>query len=122
MRKQRIVLYILPGLFVSVFAALAFAGNYFFEYSLTPRRGERAPGVPESKYKAGAAQPRENSYNWLDASAHDIWIESADGLRLRAHRVDADGSRYAILAHGYTANGRSMATFVNDSMKWGSPY
>ena len=25
--------------------------------------------------------------------------------------MDADGNRYAILAHGYTANGRSMTIF-----------
>ena len=66
------MLYILLGLFVFVFAALAFAGNYFFEYSLTPRREERAPGVPESEFKAAAAQTRENAYDWLNASAHDI--------------------------------------------------
>ena len=57
------------------------------------------------------AQPRENVYSWLDASAYDIWIKSDDGFRLRAHRVDTDGGRYAILAHGYTATGRSMAAF-----------
>jgi flagellar basal body-associated protein FliL len=93
MRKKRIV-FILLGMFVFVIAALAFAGNYFFGYSLSPRREERAPGVPESELEAAAAQPRENAYDWLDTFANDTWIESADGLRLRGQRVDKAGTRF----------------------------
>ncbi|MCL2544380.1 MAG: alpha/beta hydrolase [Clostridia bacterium] len=111
MRKKRVVLFALIGLLVFL-AALAFAGNYFYTYSLIPRRGERAPGVPDAEYSSAAeAWPGQGAYEWLDASAHDVWIESADGLRLRGQRVDADTGRYAILAHGYSANGRSMAAF-----------
>jgi len=99
MRKRRIAVFVLIGVLVLVVAALAVAGNYFYSYSLAPRRGDWASGV--------------RSASWLDASAHDVWIQSRDGLRLRAHRVDTDTNtgRYAILAHGYTANGRTMADF-----------
>jgi len=111
MKKRRVALLVLIGVLV-LLAALAFAGNYFYAYSLTPRRGERAPGVPDAEYEPVAGSWADRSaHEWLDASAHDVWIESADGLRLRGRRVDADSGRYAILAHGYSANGRSMAAF-----------
>ncbi|MCL2812922.1 MAG: lysophospholipase, partial [Clostridia bacterium] len=111
MKMKRVVLFVLIGILV-LLALLAFAGNYFYAYSLTPRRGERAPGVPDAEYES-AAEPwtDRGALAWLDASAYDVWIESGDGLRLRTHRVDADTGRYTILAHGYTANGRSMAAF-----------
>jgi len=93
-------------------AGLALAGNYFYTYSLTPRRGERAPGVPQdvSEDTARAASWRSGT-EWLNGNGYDIWMESHDGLRLHAHRANQEGHLYAILAHGYTANGRSMSAF-----------
>lgn len=105
------MLFIMLGVLLVLTALLLAVGHYFYQYALTPRRGERAPGVTDEAYSRAAAQFAADDRNWTDDACYDIWITAGDGLRLRAHRADADGSRYAILAHGYTADGRSMAPF-----------
>jgi len=106
------VLFALIGVFIFVLTVLAVAGHYFYAYALTPKRGERPPGVPDEVCDTAAgALPDRLAHEWLETAAHDVWIESFDGLKLHGLRIHADTSRYAILAHGYTANGQSMASF-----------
>ncbi len=114
MRKKRAIAMMLAGLLAVLAAAFLFAGNYFYEYSLKPRRGERAPGVTDSAMGPETEEARDRRKaleGWLDGLAQDEFLQSADGLKLHALRVPAQGHHYAIAVHGYTASARSMASF-----------
>lgn len=52
--------------------------------------------------------------DWLKSMPQeDVFLQSRDGLRLRARLiVNGDGRRFAILCHGYRAHSASMAAFA----------
>lgn len=59
--------------------------------------------------------PPPNQANWVEAHGYDdVTIESADGLHLHGYYLPAaePTPRTAILAHGYTSEGRQMAGFA----------
>ncbi len=94
-------------------ALLTLAGNYFYAYALHSKNG-RAAHIQDGSVEAYSEIEEPSIWNdggWLDAHATDVYMESGDGLTLHGYRAGADGHRYAILAHGYSANARSMAWF-----------
>lgn len=102
---------ILLALLVIVLVALVLAGNFFFAFALKRPEG-RAPAVPEDV--AGSSEQTQAVWRagpWLDESSEDVFLQSHDGLRLRAHYAAQEGHKYAIVVHGYTGTGRSMASF-----------
>jgi fermentation-respiration switch protein FrsA (DUF1100 family) len=70
--------------------------RYFYQFTV----GRKAPTSWESA--------------WLDAqNVEDLWIESRDGLKLHGYYVAAPGaSAVAILAHGYSVDGRQVADWA----------
>lgn len=112
---------ILIVLLVLVLAATAFAGNYFYDFALRSRRGESAPAAPGIT-SSGAAfdmQSTEENAQWLQDNATEMTISSHDGLLLHTYWTQNEGHRYAILVHGYTANGATMVYAAKEFMERG---
>lgn len=111
-RKKKIVLAVVVVI-VLLLTAFFVAGNFFFEYALKSRRGERAPGVPQSEV-AGTSERTDavrQSQQWFADAIAEVDVESVDGLNLRGYFAANTGNRYAIVVHGYTGNAHSMAGF-----------
>ena len=110
-RKKRLII-ILSAVVVVLLVAMVFVGNFFYDFSLKSRRGERAPGV-QTDDVAGTSEEASawTERAWFDDNAQTHFITSGDGLQLAGHLVETEGNRYAIVVHGYTGNGRSMSGF-----------
>lgn len=57
---------------------------------------------------------RGDDSNWLTREAEDLYITSVDGVRLHgyyAENPDSEG-RYAIICHGYSADGAGMSYYA----------
>jgi fermentation-respiration switch protein FrsA (DUF1100 family) len=75
-------------------------------------------GLPRYFYRLVVARrpPVEREPNWLyTQTLEDLWIRAADGLRLHAYYLAAEGPECpgtAILAHGYNGDGRQLDVFA----------
>ena len=107
-----------------VFIGLLTAGSFYF-YHVAVRRSSKsflndnqdlaqifeAQGEDREEEKPLFPEAEE----WLDAQPYERWTQtSADGLKLCARYVPAakPSGKTVILAHGYSADGRSMALFA----------
>ena len=76
-------------------------GNYFYNFALNPNAKDgfgTAAGIEDNEYT-----------RWLLADSEDVYLDSFDGLKLHAYRVDGTAPhRYAILCHGYQNNARDV--------------
>jgi len=100
-KALKIALIIVAVLLVLLLAALAFAGNYFYSYALDPN----APGG----FGSAADIMDSEDTRWLLSVSRDVTLESEDGLKLHAYRVEGDGShRCAIICHGYQDRAANM--------------
>lgn len=64
---------------------------------------------------------RGEDENWLTREGEDLYITSDDGVRLHGYYVqnpDSDG-RYAIICHGYSADGAGMSGYANKFYRMG---
>lgn len=89
-------------------------GLFFFNFALNPHRkknrvfeaGHNAiPGLDEYARRRGEALA------WWESVPHEeVFLQSYDGLRLRAHIAEnpQGQDRWAILCHGYTGQGSNM--------------
>lgn len=106
-RGVRIALVVAAVLLVLAVGALAFAGNYLFNFALNPQSG----GMADS-----GEWELEGDSAWFNDSSEDRWLESHDGLRLHALYLPREGShKYAVICHGYGSipqyGGRFAARF-----------
>ena len=103
-KKIKIGLLVLVGLLV---AALAFAGNYFYNYAVVPGEKDFLSGESHSKEYLAAEK-------WLQENRQQDWqITSKDGLRLSAIYVPAENSqKTAIIAHGYMSQANTMGEYA----------
>lgn len=104
-KALKITLIALAAVIVLLLAALAFVGNYFYNFALNPN----AEGGFGS-----AAEIQDNEYTrWLLADSRDMSLTSEDGLKLHAYRVDgSQPHRYAVLCHGYQNRATGMALYA----------
>lgn len=104
-KRWRIALIIAGILLILLLGILAFAGNYFYNFALNPNAEDgfgTAAGIEDNKYT-----------RWLLADSEDVYLDSFDGLKLHAYRVDgAAPHRYAILCHGYQNNATGMSSYA----------
>ncbi len=106
-RGVRIALVVAAVLLALAAGALAFAGNYLFNFALNPQSG----GMADS-----GEWELEGDSAWFNDSSEDRWLESHDGLRLHALYLPREGShKYAVICHGYGSipqyGGRFAARF-----------
>lgn len=104
-RAGKIALIVIAAVVVLLLAALAFVGNYFYEFALDPNNENgfgSAAGIADNEYT-----------RWLLAESSDQYLESEDGLTLHAYRVEGTAEhRYAIFCHGYQNNATGMASYA----------
>lgn len=112
MLKRKRFWVIIGLVLVALVIALFVAGNYFVDFALKAGRKDQASGAPQGEVTGTSetASAREARV-WLEDNAQDVFIQSDDGLALHAYEALQTGHRYAIVVHGYTGNGRSMAGF-----------
>ena len=109
----------------TLIALLAFltAGSFFF-YGIAVKRSRKTflrgnkdleQVFDERTAEDAEKPPSAAAEDWLDAQECERWTQvSADGLKLCACYVPAaaETSKTAILAHGYSADGRTMAVIA----------
>ena len=97
----RIVGTVLLILAVIAVGALAYIGNFFFNYALNPNA--KVSFMEKAPIAWGA---------WLGSAAQDLWLESDDGLDLHALYAPVEGSHsYVILCHGYGNQAAGMQEY-----------
>lgn len=114
MSRRKKALIIASVVLVVLLVILGFVGNFFFEYALKARRNEPAPGVTADEEVVGTSDRTEAARQaraWLDEVSEEVFIQSGDGLKLHGYMAENDSNQYAIVVHGYTGNGPSMAGF-----------
>jgi len=82
-------------------AGIMLAGNYFYDYALTPKR-DRKPGRGV-RFDPGEENPDAAAWK-AEAEPKDVYIDSFDALRLHALVDDRKSDRFVICCHGYTAD------------------
>ncbi|MDR0897022.1 MAG: alpha/beta hydrolase [Oscillospiraceae bacterium] len=113
-KKKKVLMTVVISVLCLLLAALAFAGNYFYTYALTPPRGGTAPGVAsltDGEMQAAAPTIWTQGADWLADHGEDVTIESGDGLNLHGYWAANEGNDVAIVVHGYSSRSESMAAF-----------
>lgn len=97
-------------------AGLVFASLYFYDLAIKRSKKEFLRDNEDLKQPTSQPQPGEISgAKWLEGQDYQTWeITSFDGLRLVGYFLPAakTTSKTAILAHGYTSQGKHMASFA----------
>ncbi|MDR0928495.1 MAG: alpha/beta hydrolase [Oscillospiraceae bacterium] len=112
--KKKVWAIVVISVLCVLLAGLAFAGNYFYTYALTPPRGGIAPGVAsltDEEEQAAAPSIWTQGAAWLSEHGEDVTIESGDGLALHGYWAANEGHDYAIVVHGYSSRSEAMAAF-----------
>ncbi|MGN0984997.1 MAG: alpha/beta hydrolase [Candidatus Enterenecus sp.] len=96
-KKLKIAAIVLAVVLILLCGALAFAGNYLFNFAVNP---DMEGGM---LYSDGDRTPTTEAELWLDGESQDRWLTSRDGLELHALYVPqaAESHRYAVVCHGY---------------------
>lgn len=108
---------------VLIGAALAFAGNFFVNYALSPAgdggnreaglEGLPAPGSVEETIAKNAAAQKALSDAWIaDAQVREVTVTSRDGLKLAADFYPQQGHDYALVVHGYRGDRAGMLPYA----------
>ena len=110
-------------------AALAFAGNFLFDFALNPSafftmddlfQGGEVEGIgdgPAAELTPGRQAWREytaGAYKWFEADGQSVELEqrlSGEITWLHGVQFPREGHRYAILFHGYTGASWQMAPY-----------
>lgn len=96
-RALKISCIVLAVVLLLLAGGLAFVGNYFYDFALNPK-SSNAFAVPMNATGPNA--------DWLRDTAEDAYLDSADGLKLHAYRMDSaeKTNKYAVVCHGYQNN------------------
>ncbi|MDO4285691.1 MAG: alpha/beta hydrolase [Eubacteriales bacterium] len=98
---------------------LAGAANFFFQFSLKPKKKDESKDTDpsESEYLAGCRWMNEH------VMRRDVYTTSDSGLRLHGNLIPAahpDCHRYAVCVHGYGERAASMGMYAKVySENWG---
>lgn len=96
---------------VLLLGALAAASIYFYNFAI--KRGPKRFMQGDADLPGGGEW--QSGVDWLEQTGCELWkIKSHDGLSLSAHYLQAPqpSNKLVILAHGYTATGKSMGRFA----------
>ena len=124
--KIRLIAIVLAAVLVLLCAALAFAGNFLFNFALNPNASFTMNDLFERGSVEGVggdaavelSPAREDwhtysaaAYEWYAASAEPLELPRPDGSVRRAGWFPQEGHKYAIIFHGYTGAAWQMAPF-----------
>ncbi len=125
-RKTKIALIVLAVLVVLLLGALAFAGNFLFQFALDPEasftmedmfaRGN-VEGIGDGPVLEATAERTAwqdytyDAYNWYDNNGETVTLSRPDGVRA-GMLFSQEGHKYALLFHGYTGRASDMAAWA----------
>ena len=105
--------FIIPALaiFAAIFIIGTAAGAYFYRMALDPQVIKKN----KEKSKEERSLPFERDREWIQKiKKYDVWMQTFDGLLLHGTAVEnpeissGSGAKWAILFHGYSADGEAM--------------
>lgn len=103
---------------------LAFIGNYFYNLALNPHTSKdevfsNSKKKSENKVDKDETSGQINNYDidWLlnKSNYENAYIQSDDGLKLHSYEIKnpKKTNNWVIVVHGYTSEGKFMASFAN---------
>lgn len=115
-KAPKVILIAAAALLVLLLGALAFVGNYFYDFALNPNSphsfAPTADVVGSDAGTSGDGATKDDNV-WLVESARDASLTSRDGLKLHAYRVEgSQPHRYAVVCHGYQSNASQTGGFA----------
>ena len=129
--RTKTVAVLLAAVFLLLCAALAFAGNFLFDFALNPNtsftmsdlfRGGDVEGIgdgPVIELTPARQAWREytaDAYAWFAADGQLVELEQrrvpGEAVWLRGVKFPREGNRYAVLFHGYTGAAWQMAPYA----------
>lgn len=133
--QVKIIIIVLTVGLLLLCAALAFAGNFLFDFALNPNasftmndlfQGGNVEGIGDGPVieitPAREAWHRYSAeaYDWFASEGQSASLQRPDGPVLRASYFPQEGHKYAILFHGYTGGAWQMAPYgkVYYDMGW----
>ena len=116
-------------------AALAFAGNFLFNFALNPTASFTmndlfqdgdvegigdGPVIELTPAREAWHEYSAEAYDWFASEGRSATLQRPDGTVLRASCFPQEGHKYAVLFHGYTGAAWQMASFgkVYYDMGW----
>lgn len=115
-RWPRVLIIVLLVLALLTAGALAFIGNFFYNFALNPHSPSAfAPTADVVGSDAGTSGDGATKSDniWLVENAADASLVSRDGLTLHGYLVEgAQPHRYAVVCHGYQSNASQTGGFA----------
>ena len=123
-KKKKIVICIVSVIVLIIIVALAFLGDYFFNYALVRQEGivtqaNVDPNAPQSVETSAEIVNKEKSKSdveaWLkEVNSEETTILSNDGLKLwgKLYFQDTKSDKWAIIAHGYTSSSEDIQSIA----------
>ena len=128
--KAKTIAIVLAVTVLLLCAALAWAGNFLFDFALNPNasftmndlfQGGDVEGIgdgPVIELTPARQSWREftaEAYRWFEADGQSVELEqdgAGEAIRLQGVRFSREGHRYAVLFHGYTGAAWQMAPYA----------
>lgn len=102
---------ILISLFLMVFIALGFIGNYFYNFALNPEVdkssivSQDSDGVVDEYF--------ETSKKWFNDNKKELNMKSVTQSELTGYLFENNKSKkFVVVVHGYTSSAENMATYI----------
>lgn len=113
------ILIILLLLILAVLAILYFIiGNYFYNLALNPNTSKEFVLGPIVEETQEQKENRIQNENWLSEKSEDVYITASNNGNLKLHAYEMKNTEksdiWAIVIHGYTAQGKNMIGFAKE--------
>ena len=119
-KKRKRWPYVLAIRLALLLAGCWLVGDYFYNYAIASVSGDQFEYRPPEG-AGGESQEFPTSDFFETADIQDVFIQTShDGLSLHGSVVESPGSRlWAVIVHGYSSNGLSMASFAESFSGFG---
>lgn len=120
-------LIILCLIIITVIALMFYGGNYLYNLGLNPKFPKDLVFKNDNSTKTNQDETsgvkNTNSEKWLFERSHyeDLFITSKDNLKLHNYLIKnkVTSNKWAIVVHGYTSQGKLMASYAEEFYKMG---
>lgn len=112
-RVGKIIILVVVALIVLLCIGIVWAGNYLYEFALTPNTGD-AVADDSGKNDFPVTEEMKAAKSWFVEDGEDRYLTSYDGLKLHARFIPQEEDRhlYAVVCHGYGSEPAGMASYA----------
>ena len=118
MNKFQILIILLILILVVLTILYFIIGNYFYNLALNPNTSKEFVLGPIVEETQEQKENRIQKENWLSEKSEDVYITTSNNGNLKLHAYEIKNTEkphiWAIVVHGYTAQGKNMIGFAEE--------